>query len=128
MICLARPLNAKEAMDIGMVTKRVDDYPSLILTAVQEVKNLTGKIGRIPDGRVEIPEFTLPDPPMAGKQALSKEAVSITWKTITDGAAAETFSEALQIGYRGNAEIACTEAAKEGITAFLEKRRPVFNK
>ncbi len=25
-------------------------------------------------------------------------------------------------------EIACTEAAREGITAFLEKRRPEFKK
>jgi 1,4-dihydroxy-2-naphthoyl-CoA synthase len=34
----------------------------------------------------------------------------------------------LEIGYNGSAEIACTEAAKEGITAFLEKRRPEFKK
>ena len=65
---------------------------------------------------------------MAGKQPLSKEAVSIIVKTIRDGAAAATFAEALEIGYRGNAEIACTEAAKEGISAFLEKRRPDFKK
>jgi len=32
------------------------------------------------------------------------------------------------MGYKGNAEIACTDAAKEGITAFLEKRRPEFKK
>jgi enoyl-CoA hydratase/3-hydroxyacyl-CoA dehydrogenase len=49
-------------------------------------------------------------------------------KTIKAGAAAETFAEALERGYQGNAEIACTDAAKEGITAFLEKRRPEFKK
>jgi enoyl-CoA hydratase/3-hydroxyacyl-CoA dehydrogenase len=128
MICLARPLNVWEAMDAGMVTKVVDDYPDLIKAAVEEVKNIAGKIKRIPDGKVEIPAFTIPDPPMAGKQALSKEAVSITLKTIKAGAAAATFAEALEMGYQGNAEIACTEAAKEGITAFLEKRRPEFKK
>ena len=65
---------------------------------------------------------------MAGKLALSREVISITVKTIQDGAAAATFAEALEIGYRGNAEVACTEAAKEGIGAFLEKRRPDFKR
>ncbi len=128
MICLARPMNAREALEIGMVSKIVDDVPDLIKAAVEEVKNLQGKIRRIPDGKVEIPEFSLPDPPVAGKQPLSKEAVAITIKTIQAGAAAATFAEALEIGYKGSAEIACTEAAKEGITAFLEKRRPDFKK
>ena len=128
MICLARPINAKEALEIGMVSKVVDTIPDLITAAVEEVKNLQGKIGRIPDGKVEIPEFAIPDPPVAGKQALSKEAVAITMKTIQAGAAAATFAEALEIGYNGSAEIACTEAAKEGITAFLEKRKPEFKK
>jgi len=58
---------------------------------------------------------------MAGKQVLSREAVSIIIKTIKAGAAAATFDQALEMGYKGNAEIACTDAAKEGITAFLEK-------
>ena len=57
MICLARPINAKEALEIGMVSKLVDDIPELIKAAVEEVKNLQGKIKRIPDGKVEIPEI-----------------------------------------------------------------------
>ncbi|MBI5443012.1 MAG: enoyl-CoA hydratase/isomerase family protein [Deltaproteobacteria bacterium] len=128
MICLARPLSAKEASEIGMVSRVAEGYPELIRAAVDEVKHLQGRIQRIPDGKVEIPEFELPDPPVAGKQPVSREAVAITIRTIREGAAAETFQEALEIGYRGAAEIACTEAAREGITAFLEKRRPVFNK
>jgi enoyl-CoA hydratase/3-hydroxyacyl-CoA dehydrogenase len=128
MICVARPINAKEALEIGMVAKLVDNIPELIKAAVEEVENLQGKLKRIPDGKIEISEFSIPDPPAAGKQVLSKEAVAITMKTIKAGAAAATFAEALEIGYKGSAEIACTDAAKEGITAFLEKRRPEFKK
>jgi enoyl-CoA hydratase/3-hydroxyacyl-CoA dehydrogenase len=128
MICLARPINVNEASEIGMISKIVDSYHDLIQAAVEEVDQLQGKIKRIPDGIVEIPEIAIPDPPVAGKQPLSREAIAITVKTIKAGAAAETFAEALERGYQGNAEIACTDAAKEGITAFLEKRRPEFKK
>ena len=128
MICLARRITSKEAVDIGMVSKITDDYSEMIREAVEEVKNLEGKIKRIPDRSVDIPEIAIPDQPMAGKLALSKEAISIIVKTIKGGAAADTFADALEIGYQGSAEIACTDAAKEGISAFLEKRRPEFKK
>lgn len=128
MICLARPIKAAEAAEMGMVSRVVDDYPELIQAAVEEVNNLVGNVTGPPDGVVDIPEFQLPEEPKAGGLALSKEAVAIIVKTIKAGAAAATFEEALEMGYQGNAEIACTEAAKEGISAFLEKRKPVFNK
>jgi len=128
MICLGRPITAKEASDIGMVRKTADNYSQLIQTAVREVKNLKGKIDTIPEGTVNIGEITIPAEPMAGKQLLSREAVSIAAKTIKEGAAAKDLSEALEICYNGFGDIACTEAAKEGISAFLEKRRPQFQK
>jgi enoyl-CoA hydratase/3-hydroxyacyl-CoA dehydrogenase len=128
MICLARRVSAQEAADIGMVTKVVENYSEMIQGAVEEVKNLQGKIPRIPEGSVDIPEITAPEPPMAGKLSLSKEAISVTMKTIKLGAAADTFADALEIGYQGSAEIACTDAAREGISAFLEKRKPEFKK
>ena len=128
MICLARPINAQEAVNMGMVSKIVGDYSELIRESVKEVKNLQGKIKRISDGSVNIPDIKIPDEPMSGKLALSKEAISIAVKTIQDGAAAHSYIEALEIGYKGSAEVNCTDAAKEGITAFLEKRRPEYKK
>jgi len=128
MICLAKSINAQEAFKIGMVSKLVDEYIHLIPAALEEVQNLKGQIKRIFQGQVRIPEIRMPDEPKAGNQNLSKEAVTITIQTIQAGAAAEKLSEALEAGYQGFGKIACTEAAKEGITAFLEKRKPVYNK
>ena len=47
---------------------------------------------------------------MAGKLCLSKEAVSVVVKTIQKGAATYQFEDALEIGYQGFGEIACTGA------------------
>jgi len=128
MLCLARPINVKEALEIGMVSKVTNSYYEMIEEAIREVNNLTGRIRRIPDGRVDIPKMEMPENPAAGKLALSKESISIIIKTVEKGARAERFADALEIGYRGFGEIACTEAAKEGVAAFMEKRTPVYKK
>ena len=126
MIFLGRPIKAHEALKIGMVEKVVDDHQELMGAALELVKSLQGKIKRIPEGKVQIPEIRIPDPPLAGKLPLSREAVGIAVKTVKAGAAAETLSDALEIGFQGFGETACTEAAKEGISAFLEKRKPEY--
>jgi enoyl-CoA hydratase/3-hydroxyacyl-CoA dehydrogenase len=128
MICLGRPLKAVEAADINMVSQIVDDYPSLISAAVETVNDLQGKISPMPQGKIDIPKINIPAEPKAGKQVLSKEAVALTMKVIKESAAAENFNDALEIGYKGFGEIACTDAAEEGISAFLERRPPVFIK
>jgi enoyl-CoA hydratase/3-hydroxyacyl-CoA dehydrogenase len=126
MICLAKPLGGDEAAGIGMISAIAEGYPALIKAAIDEVKRLQGNVTRIPHGQIQIPDIKIPDEPKAGKQVLSKEALSITVETIQAGATAETLSEALEIGYNGFGRIACSEAAKEGIAAFLERRKPVF--
>ena len=128
MVCLGRPIKAEEAEKIGMITKVVSSYPELIKSAIEEVKRLSGSIPRIPEGKIDIPPINLPDEPAAGKLPLSKEAVSIAADTIEKASQAQSLDEALEIGYQGFGKIACTEAAKEGISAFLERRRPNFTK
>jgi len=128
MLRLGKSVNVQEAQNIGMVKKVGDDYFSTIKAAIEEVNNLQGKIPRIPDGKVALEAIQPVENPMAGKLALSREAVSVVEKTIKNGATANTFQEALEIGYRGFGAIACTEAAKEGISAFQERRQPNYTK
>ncbi|MFH0728525.1 MAG: 3-hydroxyacyl-CoA dehydrogenase/enoyl-CoA hydratase family protein [Pseudomonadota bacterium] len=128
MLRFAKSLSVTEARATGMVSAVCEDYASLIRTAIGEVKALSGKIERISDGAIAISPITPADQPMAGNLALSPEAVSILDTTIMKGAAAATLAEALEIGYAGFGAIACTEAAREGISAFSEKRKPEFKK
>lgn len=128
MLLSGKPLFAPAAHEAGMVSTLAEDYGSLIQAAVKEVETLKDNLPGIPDGRVEIPPVEVPDNPMSGKLPLSKEAVSITAETIEEGCKAETFAEALEAGYKGFARTGCTDAGKEGISAFLEKRKPEFKK
>ena len=128
MICLGRSINAKEAKDIGMLTAISASYGDLIQEALGLVNQLEGKVRGIPEASQTLPEIRLPDPPMAGKMVLSREAVGIAVRTIKRGAEAKSLGDALEQGYLGFGEVACTEAAKEGVSAFLEKRRPEFKK
>jgi enoyl-CoA hydratase/3-hydroxyacyl-CoA dehydrogenase len=128
MICLGKPLSVKEAAQAGVVSEIAQDFPALIAAAIKQINNLQGNIPRIPEGKIDLPDIKVPDEPKAGHQVLSKEAVSIAMKTIKAGAETGNLDAALEIGYKGFGEIACTDAAKEGISAFLERRRPDFKK
>ena len=56
-----------------MVDAVVDTSQALIAAAVEQVKRLQNAIPRIADGAIELPPFSLPDTPAAGKLVLSKE-------------------------------------------------------
>lgn len=128
MLLTGKPLFAPAAHEAGMVSALAEDCGSLIRAAVAEVERLEGNLPGIPDGRVDIPPVEVPESPTSGKMPLSREAVSITAETIEEGCKAETFAEALEVGYKGFARTGCTDAAKEGISAFLQKRKPEFKK
>jgi len=126
MILFGKPVPAARAAEIGIINCLVSDPADLIDTAIEEVHRLQGNIPRISSKAVDIPELSIPDNPVAGKQPLSKEAVSVTADTVRKASVVNDLEEALEIGYGGFGDIACSDAAKEGISAFLQKRKPVF--
>jgi enoyl-CoA hydratase/3-hydroxyacyl-CoA dehydrogenase len=128
MIGKSERLTAQEAAEIGIVKKIVKTFPELIDAAIAEVNALQGNIPRVPEGPVAIPEFVVPDAPAAGDLPLSKEILGIIGGIINKAAKAKTLAEALEIAYVGAGDISCAPDCKEGVTAFLEKRKPQFAK
>ena len=59
---------------------------------------------------------------------MSKEALSIVARVINEAAAADSLEAALEINYQGSGDISCIDASKEGVFAFLEKRKPDFKR
>jgi len=126
MILFGKPLPATTAAELGIIDSIVTDPADLINTAISQVQRLMGNMPRISNAAVDIPEISIPAEPAAGKQPLSREAVSITADTVQKASAANDLETALEIGYGGFGDIACSDAAKEGISAFLQKRKPIF--
>ena len=128
MIGKSERLTVKEAVEIGIVKKTATTFPELIDAAIAEVNRLQGNIPRIADGPAQIPEFVVPDDPKAGDLPLSKEILGIIGGIINKAAKAKTLAEALEIAYVGAGDISCAADCKEGVMAFMEKRKPEFSK
>jgi enoyl-CoA hydratase/3-hydroxyacyl-CoA dehydrogenase len=128
MIGTSERLTVPEAVEIGIAKKTAKTFPELIDAAVAEVNSLQGNIPRIADGAVDIPEFVVPDDPKAGDLPLSKEILGIIGGIINKAAKAGTLAEALEIAYVGAGDISCAADCKEGVMAFMEKRKPEFSK
>jgi len=126
MLRLAERLTDQKAEDLGIVSTLADDYYQMIQAAVEQVRKTAGQIRRIPDGPVEISPIEPIESPMAGNLRLSDQVVGIITEEIRSAARASSFEEALEIGYKAFGKVSCTDAAKEGISAFIEKRSPQF--
>lgn len=128
MIGQAQRLSVDEAREIGIVKQITNGYQEMIESAIAEVNRLQGDIPRISDAPVDIPEFIVSEKPMAGKLPLSKQALGIVARVINEAAAADSLAAALEINYQGSGEMSCIDASKEGVTAFLQKRKPEFTR
>ena len=124
----AAPVTADVAHQRGIVDGLSDDYAALIDSAIARVHALAGKLQSLPDRAVSIASPAPIEPIAASGQVLSAEVMRILERAIAEAAAAPSFAAALEIGYRAFGTSACTAAAREGIEAFLARRRPDFTK
>ena len=128
MLRTARRLTAVEAHGLGIVEELADSYEALIRLAVERARRPLTPASRIASGPVEIGPLAGLEAPAAGKQPLSREVVAIIGGAIRDAACSASLSDALEIGYTAFGASACTAAAREGIEAFQQKRKPDFTK
>ncbi|MEZ5785193.1 MAG: 3-hydroxyacyl-CoA dehydrogenase NAD-binding domain-containing protein [Xanthobacteraceae bacterium] len=128
MMRRAERLSAKTAYELGIVDALADDYPSLIGAAVARAQELSGHVARPADAAVRIEAAAPIEPVGAHGQRLSAEVIRILENAVGEAAAAASFAEALEIGYRAFGASACTAAAREGIDSFLQRRPADFAK
>lgn len=128
MVLRARKLTAQEALDIGMVAELVQDQTRLIPAAVTLVRKLTNPGQHIAPGPVNIAPVPDCDSNNMDGRVLSREVMEIIRQAIVEAAAAPTLAQALEVGYAAFGDSACTAAAQEGISAFMERRPADFVK
>lgn len=128
MLRQAQKMNASSAHRLGVVDGLAEDYPTLIAKAIARVDALAGKARASYDAAGSIEPLPQIEPIAENGQRLSREIMAIMDRAIVEAAAAPSFAEALEIGYRAFGESACTSAAREGIDSFLERRAPDFSK
>jgi enoyl-CoA hydratase/3-hydroxyacyl-CoA dehydrogenase len=128
MLRRAEKLKAPQAHALGVVDALADDLPGLIAAAVARVNALAGKPSPIARGPVPLAPLEPIAPAAASGQPLSKEIMGILENAVRDAAQAATLDAALEIGYRAFGASALTAAAREGIGAFQEGRKPDFSK
>jgi len=126
MLTRAEKLTAKQARDIGMVAELVETAEELIPAAIRQVMALQGTAHHIADAPVQVADFETTDGIAATGQILSRKIITIIEKAVKNAAAARSLAAALDVGYHAFGDSACTKAAKEGISAFQERRKPDF--
>jgi len=125
MLRRAERLDAATAHRAGIVAELADDYAALVAKAVARVHALAGARRAALDAPVAIEPF---DAAADGATGYSREVTAIIEEAVRAAAQAPTFAAALEIGYRAFGRSACTAAAREGMTAFGERRAPDFSR
>ncbi len=128
MLRQAEKLTAARAHELGIVAALADGPRELVAVAVRQVRSLAGLPGNLARGPVALPALEPIAPATANGMALSATAIALMEDAIRGAAAASTLASALEVGYRAFGASACTAAAREGISAFVERRRADFTK
>ncbi|MDE2612179.1 MAG: enoyl-CoA hydratase/isomerase family protein [Burkholderiales bacterium] len=131
MLRRAERLGAARAHELGIVDELADDIGQLAQRAVARVHALaggTGRTGHIASAPVAPPPLAAAEPVSASGQPLSREVLAILEGAVRAAAAAPTLAAALEVGYLAFGASACTAAAREGIAANREGRKPDFGR
>jgi enoyl-CoA hydratase/3-hydroxyacyl-CoA dehydrogenase len=127
MLRRAERLSAVRAHELGIVAALANDVGELVDAAVARVHALAAQRAEVLDAAVAIPALLAIEPVAAHGLALSATTLRLMDGAIGAAAAAPSLAAALEIGYRAFGQSACTAAAREGIAAFRERRRPDFS-
>ena len=128
MLAGGKRMSAREARELGVVCALGKSYQDVLRLALDEVKARAGKPRPSLDKPVSIAAPGGDKAMGPGGAGLSAEVVGIIRKAIVVAATKDTLGAALEVGYQAFGESACTAGAREGITAFLEKRKPDFER
>ncbi len=128
MLLRAEKMTATAAFGLKVIDRLADTREALLPDAIRRVGELAGKRRGLADAPVSIdPPPAVGDKPRSfNGQRMSRAVCAVIRQAVSAAAAAASLDEALEIGYAAFAESAATAAAREGISAFMEKRKPEF--
>ena len=128
MLLRAEKMTATAALGLKVIDRLADTHEALLPDAVRRVGELAGKRRGLADAPVSIapPPAVGDEPRSFNGQRISAAVSAVIRQAVSDAAAAASLDEALELGYAAFAESAATAAAREGISAFMEKRKPEF--
>ncbi len=129
MLLRAEKMTATAAFGLKVIDRLADTREALLPDAVRRVGELAGKRRGLVDAPIRIapPPAVEDEPRSFNGQRMSAAVSAVIRQAVSDAAAAASLDEALEIGYAAFAESAATAAAREGISAFMEKRKPEFS-
>jgi enoyl-CoA hydratase / 3-hydroxyacyl-CoA dehydrogenase len=125
MLRNAEAVTTDAAAEAGIIDVCVD-LADLLPVATARVRELAGRSRLNLDAPLALGTLPTTEEKTCGGLVLSHEVREIMDRAIVTAAAAPSFSEALEVGYRAFGASACTPAAREGISAFFEKRPAQF--
>ncbi len=126
MLTQAERLSAERAHTLGIVDVLVDGYDELIRRAVALAHALCDKPRPNLDGARTLPASAASHA-STDNSRYSTGTRALIESTVHKAAKAASLEQALEVGYRAFGVSACSDAAREGISAFLERRKPDFS-